>query len=145
MTNIHRERLLFISFVQIHAISNISSCFQGSVSFEYQPLHARQSTARLTLHSAELGYFHYDLALVALPSPPEKTIHFRAPLGRSQVELVKFINYSHVKTEYSCSVRTTLGFFNHCFQLALTNVIYILDVYLHHRCLYNAVTCDRRP
>lgn len=93
------------------------------MSFEYQPLHTRQSTARLTLHSVELGYFHYDLSLTALPPPPEKIINFSTPLGRSQVELVKFINYSHLKTEYSCSVRTT--FF---LPLAMTNVIYIFDV-----------------
>lgn len=74
------------------------------MSFEYQPLHVKQSTARLSLHSLELGVFHYDLSLRALPAPPEKTVHFSIPLGRSQVELVKFLNYSHVKTDYACSV-----------------------------------------
>lgn len=74
------------------------------MSFEYQPLHVKQTTARLSLHSLELGLFHYDLCLRALPAPPEKTVHFSIPLGRSQVELVKFLNYSHVKTDYACSV-----------------------------------------
>ncbi|KAM7396206.1 hypothetical protein PAMP_019263 [Pampus punctatissimus] len=75
---------------------------KGAVSFEYQPLRAGESTARLTLCSDELGYFHYDLLLRALPPPLEKTVHFSTSLGSSHVVLVKFINYSRFKTEYSC-------------------------------------------
>ncbi|XP_040894088.1 hydrocephalus-inducing protein homolog [Toxotes jaculatrix] len=75
---------------------------RGSLSFEYQPLHAGESTARLTLHNNDLGYFHYNLLLRALPPPPEKTVLFNASLGRSHSVLVKFINYSRSKTEYSC-------------------------------------------
>lgn len=80
------------------------------MSVEYRPLHARPSTARLTLHCPELGYFHYNLSLSALPAPPEKTVHFHAALGRSHTEPVKFLNYSHVKTDYSCLVRELLVF-----------------------------------
>ncbi|KAF3854415.1 hypothetical protein F7725_022470 [Dissostichus mawsoni] len=61
-----------------------------------------KSTARLTLHSSDLGSFHYDLLLRALPPPPEKTVHFSTCLGSSQAVLVKFINYSRFKPEYSC-------------------------------------------
>ncbi|KAK2841889.1 hypothetical protein Q5P01_012089 [Channa striata] len=75
---------------------------KGSLSFEYQPQRAGESTARLTLFSNELGYFLYDLLLKALPPPPEKTVHFSASLGGSHSVLVKFISYSHSKTEYSC-------------------------------------------
>lgn len=76
------------------------------MSFEYQPLRAGESTARLTLFSNDLGYFHYDLLLRALPPPPEKTVHFNASLGSSHAVLVRFTNYSRHKTEYSCKVRT---------------------------------------
>ncbi|XP_034061831.1 LOW QUALITY PROTEIN: hydrocephalus-inducing protein homolog [Gymnodraco acuticeps] len=75
---------------------------KGSVSFEYLPLRVGESTARLTLHSSDLGSFHYDLLLRALPPPPEKTVHFSTCLGSSQAVLVKFINYSRFKPEYSC-------------------------------------------
>ncbi|KAM9351908.1 hydrocephalus-inducing protein homolog [Symphorus nematophorus] len=75
---------------------------KGSLSFEYQPLRAGESTAQLTLCSNDLGYFHYDLLLRALPPPPEKTIHFNTSLGSSHSVLVKFTNYSRIKTEYSC-------------------------------------------
>lgn len=77
---------------------------QGSLSFEYQPLRVGESTARLTLCSNDLGYFHYDLLLRALPAPPEKAVHFNTSLGSSHSVPVKFFNYSRVKTEYSCKV-----------------------------------------
>ncbi|XP_027128846.1 hydrocephalus-inducing protein homolog isoform X3 [Larimichthys crocea] len=75
---------------------------KGSLSFEYQPLRVGESTARLTLCSNDLGYFHYDLLLRALPAPPEKAVHFTTSLGSSHSVPVKFFNYSRVKTEYSC-------------------------------------------
>lgn len=73
----------------------------GSLSFEYQPLRAGESVARLTLHSNDLGDFHYDLLLRALPPPPEKTVHFRTSLGRSQSLVVKFTNHGRFKAEFS--------------------------------------------
>lgn len=106
---LQRSRYLLIQTFQVLfcPVRFNRSCLgfsQGSVSFEYRPLHARPSTVRLSLHSPELGHFHYDLSLRALPAPPERTVHFSAALGRSHMEAVKFLNYSHVKAEYSCWV-----------------------------------------
>ncbi|XP_026221932.1 hydrocephalus-inducing protein homolog [Anabas testudineus] len=75
---------------------------KSSLTFEYQPLRSGESTSRLTLFSNELGYFHYDLLLKALPPPPEKTVQFSASLGGSHCVHVKFTNYSRSKTEYTC-------------------------------------------
>ncbi|XP_039456431.1 hydrocephalus-inducing protein homolog [Oreochromis aureus] len=75
---------------------------KGVLPFEYKPLQAGESTARLTLFSSELGHFHYDLLLRALPPAPEKTVHFNALLGRSHTVTVKFINYARFKTSYFC-------------------------------------------
>ncbi|XP_034542457.1 hydrocephalus-inducing protein homolog isoform X2 [Notolabrus celidotus] len=75
---------------------------KSSLSFEYLPLRAGESTARLTLNCNDLGHFHYDLVLRALPPPPEKTVHFSTSLGSSHSVLIKFINYSRFRTEYSC-------------------------------------------
>ncbi|XP_025759455.1 hydrocephalus-inducing protein homolog isoform X1 [Oreochromis niloticus] len=75
---------------------------KGVLPFEYKPLQAGESTARLTLFSSELGHFHYDLLLRALPPAPEKTVHFNALLGRSHTITVKFINYARFKTSYFC-------------------------------------------
>ncbi|XP_045894223.1 hydrocephalus-inducing protein homolog [Micropterus dolomieu] len=75
---------------------------KSSLTIEYQPLRTGETTARLTLSSNDLGFFHYDLLLRALPPPPEKTVYFNTSLGNSHSVLVKFINYSRIKTEYSC-------------------------------------------
>ncbi|XP_035521672.1 hydrocephalus-inducing protein homolog [Morone saxatilis] len=77
---------------------------KGSLSFEYQPLHAGESTARLTLYSSDLGHFHYNLLLKALPPAPEKTVHFSTCLGSNHTTLVKFINYTNLRTEYSSKI-----------------------------------------
>ncbi|KAK9517107.1 hypothetical protein VZT92_024999 [Zoarces viviparus] len=87
-----------ISAPLLHTVPGQS---KGSLSFEYQPLCAGESTALLTLHSHDLGFFHYDLLLTALPPPPEKTVHFNTCLGSSHSVLVKFTNHAHFKTEYS--------------------------------------------
>ncbi|CAI5655386.1 unnamed protein product [Oreochromis niloticus] len=75
---------------------------KGVLPFEYKPLQAGESTARLTLFSSELGHFHYDLLLRALPPAPEKTVHFNTLLGCSHTVTVKFINYARFKTSYFC-------------------------------------------
>ncbi|KAJ8406633.1 hypothetical protein AAFF_G00302070 [Aldrovandia affinis] len=74
----------------------------GTLMFEYQPLREGDSTTRLSLHSVELGYFHYDLLLQATPAPREKPLYFRAALGSGHSASAKFTNYSRVKTEYTC-------------------------------------------
>ncbi|XP_041964608.1 hydrocephalus-inducing protein homolog isoform X2 [Alosa sapidissima] len=81
---------------------SVPAMTQGTLTFEYQPLRAGESTARLVLHSSELGYFHYDLQLKALPPPQEKPLYFHAPLGSGVYMPVKFTNYSRVKAEYTC-------------------------------------------
>ncbi|KAM9854716.1 hydrocephalus-inducing protein homolog [Aulostomus maculatus] len=89
---------------------------KGTLSFVYLPLRDGESTAQLSLFSHDLGYFHYNLLLRALPPPPEKTVHFNTSLGRSHAVLVKFISYSRFKVEYICetdnpafSVEKTVG------------------------------------
>eukprot|EP00063_Salmo_salar_P029727 XP_014004562.1 PREDICTED: hydrocephalus-inducing protein homolog isoform X1 [Salmo salar] len=75
---------------------------KATLSFEYQPLRAGESTARLILHNGELGYFHYELLLKALPASHEKPLYFRAPLGSGHSVSAKFTNYSRIKAEYAC-------------------------------------------
>ncbi|XP_053355859.1 hydrocephalus-inducing protein-like [Clarias gariepinus] len=75
-----------------------------TLRFEYQPLRSGETTARLILYNNELGYFHYELLLRALPAPPEKPLCFRAPLGCGQYLTAKFTSYSRVKAEYTCKI-----------------------------------------
>ncbi|XP_062860193.1 hydrocephalus-inducing protein homolog [Trichomycterus rosablanca] len=81
---------------------SVPALSKETLTFEYQPLRTGESTTRLTLHNSELGYFHYELLLNALPAPPEKPLYFRAPLGSGQYLNAKFINYSRAKAEYTC-------------------------------------------
>lgn len=83
--------------------------FQGTFSFEFQPLKAGETFGRLTLHNSDLGYYQYELALKALPAPPEKPVHFQTVLGSSQSILAKFTNYTRQKTEYYCRVSGLWG------------------------------------
>ncbi|XP_052022456.1 hydrocephalus-inducing protein homolog [Apodemus sylvaticus] len=75
---------------------------EGTFLFEFQPLKAGEICGRLTLHNSDLGYYQYELALKALPAPPEKPVHFQTVLGSSQSILAKFTNYTRLKTEYYC-------------------------------------------
>ncbi|KAM9301954.1 hydrocephalus-inducing protein homolog [Gastrophryne carolinensis] len=77
---------------------------EGTLMFEYQPLKAGESTGRLTLQSADLGSYQYDLLLKATPAVSEKPLYFRAPLGSAQTLTAKFLNYTRQKAEYSCKV-----------------------------------------
>ncbi|XP_062403912.1 hydrocephalus-inducing protein homolog [Sardina pilchardus] len=83
---------------------SVPAMTQGTLTFEYQPLRTGESTTRLVLHNSELGYFHYDLQLKARPPPQEKPLYFHAPLGSGTYVPLKFINYSRVKSEYSCKI-----------------------------------------
>ncbi|XP_051916753.1 hydrocephalus-inducing protein homolog isoform X2 [Hippocampus zosterae] len=88
-----------ISAPSLHTVPGMS---KGALTFDYQPLRVGETTSRLSLFCSDLGYFHYGLLLRALPQPPEKTIQFSASLGSSHSVAVKFLNFSHFKTEYAC-------------------------------------------
>ncbi|XP_049580395.1 hydrocephalus-inducing protein homolog [Syngnathus scovelli] len=88
-----------INAPSLHTVPGMS---KGALTFYYQPLRAGETTSRLSLFCIDLGYFHYGLLLRALPQPPEKTIQFSASLGSSHSVAVKFLNFSHFKTEYTC-------------------------------------------
>ncbi|XP_044515296.1 hydrocephalus-inducing protein homolog [Gracilinanus agilis] len=75
---------------------------EGTLTLEFQPLKAGETTGRLNLHQTDLGTFQYELSLKANPALPEKPVYFQTPLGSSQALNAKFINYTRQKTEYSC-------------------------------------------
>ncbi|XP_077372587.1 hydrocephalus-inducing protein homolog [Festucalex cinctus] len=98
-----------ISAPSQHTVPGMS---KGALTFDYQPLRVGEMTSRLSLFCSELGYFHYGLLLRALPQPPEKTIQFSASLGTSHSVAVKFLNFSHFKTEYTCKTDCPAFFVN---------------------------------
>ncbi|XP_029109509.1 hydrocephalus-inducing protein homolog isoform X1 [Scleropages formosus] len=88
--------------ISVPSLLSVPAMSTGTLTFEYQPLRVGDFATRLSLHNVDLGYFHYDLVLKALPAPPEKPLFFRAPLGSGQYGTAKFVNYSRIKTEYIC-------------------------------------------
>ncbi|KAI9356512.1 hypothetical protein DFJ73DRAFT_958267 [Zopfochytrium polystomum] len=76
----------------------------GVCLLEYLPLQAKESTARLTLTSVELGVYQYDLRLIATPGGPERSLHFKVGLGGSQTQTFRFLSFAKAKTEYSCKI-----------------------------------------
>lgn len=77
---------------------------QNEFTFEYLPLKAGETTARLELASNELGSCIYDLNLKAIAAPAERAIYFKTTLGNSQTITAKFMNFSRQKTDYSTKV-----------------------------------------
>ena len=75
---------------------------QGDFNFEFLPLKAGESQARLELASADLGLCAYDLNLKALPPGNERPVLFRTSLGASQTQIVRFVNFCRQKTDYLC-------------------------------------------
>ncbi|XP_049339422.1 hydrocephalus-inducing protein homolog isoform X2 [Astyanax mexicanus] len=88
--------------ISVQSQLSVSALSKDTLKLQYQPLCIGESTTRLTLQNSELGSFHYELLLRALPAPPEKPLYFKAPLGSSQYLTAKFTSYSRVKTEYTC-------------------------------------------
>ena len=73
-------------------------------TFEFLPLLERESTARLSLASVELGSFQYDLHLTGLAAGPHPTERFATSLGERVVRKVRFTNYLGTRGEYTASV-----------------------------------------
>jgi hypothetical protein len=71
---------------------------------EYLPLQAKESASRLTISSAELGVYQYDLKLVSTPAGLERSLHFKVGLGGSQTQTFRFLSFAKTKTEYSCKI-----------------------------------------
>ncbi|TPX54724.1 hypothetical protein PhCBS80983_g05802 [Powellomyces hirtus] len=71
---------------------------------DFLPVQARETVARLTLQSGELGVYQYDLKLVSNPAGPEHNLQFKVPLGTNQTQTFRFISFAKVKTEYVCKL-----------------------------------------
>ena len=70
----------------------------------FMPLLVREVTTRLTVNSAQLGIYIYDLSLKSTPAGNEKPMQFKVGLGSRQTQTFRFQNFSKTKTEYQCKV-----------------------------------------
>ncbi|KAJ3074073.1 hypothetical protein HDU98_012192 [Podochytrium sp. JEL0797] len=93
-----------------HADVNASHTFtippksDGVCLIEFLPLQPKECTTRLTITSAELGVYQYDLKLVATAAAPERSLHFKVGLGGTQTQTLRFMSFAKAKTEYLCRV-----------------------------------------
>jgi hypothetical protein len=71
---------------------------------EFLPVVPKEMVARLSLTSPELGLYQYDLKLTATPAGMERALHFKVGLGGSQIQTLRFVSFSKVKTEYNCKI-----------------------------------------
>jgi hypothetical protein len=79
----------------------------GNIPIECLPLHPKESVSRITLNSAELGLYQYDLKMIAVPAGPERILNFKVCLGNQQTQTFRFLSYSKQKTEYTCKLDST--------------------------------------
>eukprot|EP01059_Diplonema_ambulator_P004214 TRINITY_DN13916_c0_g1_i7.p1 TRINITY_DN13916_c0_g1~~TRINITY_DN13916_c0_g1_i7.p1 ORF type:complete len:2675 (+),score=1012.75 TRINITY_DN13916_c0_g1_i7:232-8256(+) len=75
----------------------------GRLLLEYLPLvPGQEKQAKLLLKSPDLGEFPYTLNLTPLPSVPEKSVRFTAPLGQSQQLTIRLRSLAKVPCDYTC-------------------------------------------
>ncbi|XP_064641495.1 hydrocephalus-inducing protein-like isoform X2 [Lineus longissimus] len=75
---------------------------ENAFNLEYLPLKVGETQGRLEFNCNELGLYMYDMNLKATLAGPERALYFRVNLGSSQVQSAKFLNFSKVKTDYTC-------------------------------------------
>ncbi len=85
---------------------------EGSFCIEYRPLKMEKDVdATLVINCKELGEYRYALKLFSAPTSSERSMAFRATLGRSQSQVFRFRHFSKEKsTTYKVSVENDLFF-----------------------------------
>ena len=71
---------------------------------EFLPLFPKETVSRLSLHSSDLGTYHYDIKLVATQAAQERSVHFKTALGSSITQVVRLLNYCRGKSEFTCRI-----------------------------------------
>eukprot|EP01064_Diplonema_japonicum_P013676 TRINITY_DN21214_c0_g1_i2.p1 TRINITY_DN21214_c0_g1~~TRINITY_DN21214_c0_g1_i2.p1 ORF type:complete len:4615 (+),score=1185.39 TRINITY_DN21214_c0_g1_i2:107-13846(+) len=75
----------------------------GRLGLEYLPLvPGQEKQAKLLLKSPDLGEFPYTLNLTPLPSVPEKSLRFTAPLGQAQQLTVRLRSLAKTPCDFTC-------------------------------------------
>jgi len=91
---------------------------RGELMLEWRPLLPREQTSQLTLTSAELGAFVYDLKLQALPAGETKALHFKEALGGAQTLRFRFSNFLRKAETYKLALTGGSGDFETEAQVA---------------------------
>ena len=79
--------------VVVRATVEVPAKGKAELPIEWRPLLPKDSTSTLTITSAELGAFVYDLQLKALPAGEQKSMQFTVALGDANTLRFRFVNY----------------------------------------------------
>lgn len=98
--------------IRVRQLTEITGRPEGSYEVEYRPtLHLNAPVeAFLTISFADLGEYTYKLVLATQPAGIERILHFKAPLGGSQIQNFAFTTFSDKPADLACSVRETTFF-----------------------------------
>jgi hydrocephalus-inducing protein len=89
---------------EISAPKNVRATQGRGYFIEFLPLFEGERSARLTLSSPDLGSFHYDLVLCALPAAALEQQDFTAVLGQRSTRKLSFTNYAPSRTDYTIAI-----------------------------------------
>ncbi|GAB9466133.1 Hydrocephalus-inducing [Globisporangium polare] len=98
--------------IRVRQLTEITGRPEGSYEVEYRPtLHLDAPVeAFLTISFAELGEYTYKLVLATQPAGIERILHFKAPLGGSQIQSFAFTTFSDKPADLACTVHETTFF-----------------------------------
>ena len=97
---------------------------QSERGFEisYRPLIVGEETQELTLNSASLGLYKYELILKGLVSTAQRSLHFKCALGADLMQQFKFKHYLKKPTTYSIKTEDMVGNLTTCFKVEQPSV-----------------------
>lgn len=97
---------------------------QSERGFEisYRPLVVGEDNEVLTLSSAALGLYKYELLLKGLVSTAQRSLHFKCALGADLMQQFKFKHYLKKATTYSVKCEDMVGKVTTCFRVDVPNV-----------------------
>ena len=99
------------SEVSVPASLTVDPGAKAELPIEWRPLLPQETTSQLSLASAELGAYTYDLRLQALPAGESKSLQFKVALGNLQTLRFRFMSFLKRPETYKCSVGTPGGDF----------------------------------
>jgi hydrocephalus-inducing protein len=82
---------------------------KAELPIEWRPLLPKETTSQLSLASAELGDFNYDLRLQALPAGETKSMQYKCALGSLQTLRFRFLNFLHKPETYKLTIGSKAG------------------------------------
>jgi len=95
--------------VTVPASISVEPNSKAELPIEWRPLLTKETTSQLTLQSAELGNYTYDLRLLTLPAGETKSMQFKCALGATQSLRYRFRNFLKRAETYKLTLSSKEG------------------------------------